>query len=136
MPTPPRPGWITALRNSVWLLPEGAPVAAPDRWAAGQLGPSSMFGPCLSSQRQAAAARLRRRQAERAVCRAVFGEVAQRCIAVGLELPAAFQPAIAIEPMTDQRRGWNPALALRAAKTRKVAIGMRDGFARPRRGAP
>jgi hypothetical protein len=32
--------------------------------------------------------------------------------------------------MTDQHRGWNPALALRAAKTRKVVIGM-DFVERP-----
>jgi hypothetical protein len=38
-------------------------------------------------------------------------------------LPAAFEPAIVIDPMTSQRRGWNPAPALRAAKTRKVVIG-------------
>src|SRR6202011_462998 len=53
----------------------------------------------------------------------VFVEVASRRIAVRLVQPAAFQPAIAIEPMTSQRRGWNPARALRAAKTRKVVIG-------------
>src|SRR5260370_39187656 len=124
MPTPPRPGWITALRNSVRLSPEGAPVAAPGRWAAGQLGPSSMSFPCLSGQRQAAAARVHRRQAGSSAHRTVFVDVADRRIAVGFGLPAAFQAAIAIEPMTDQRRGWNPALALRAAKTRKVVIGM------------
>src|SRR5260370_26762100 len=103
MPTPPRPGWITALRNSVRLSPEGAPVAAPERWAAGQLGPSSMSFPCLSGQRQAAAARLRRRRAGGPARRSVFIEGADRCIAVrlGLGLPAAFQPAIAIDPMTD-----------------------------------
>jgi hypothetical protein len=75
---------------------------------------------CLSDQRQAPAARLRRRLAERTV----FVEVADRHVAVGLDLPAAFEPAIAIDPMTSQRRGWNPSLALRAAKTRKVVIGM------------
>src|ERR1700726_2389261 len=80
-----------------------------------------MSFPCLSGQRQAA--RLRRRRAGSPARRTMFGEVAERCIAVGLGLPAAFQPAVAIEPMTDQRRGWNPALALRAAKTRKVVIG-------------
>ncbi|WP_143039757.1 MULTISPECIES: hypothetical protein [Bradyrhizobium] len=74
----------------------------------------------LSGQRQAPAARLHRRLAERAV----FVEVADRQIAAGLDLPAAFHPAIAIDPMTSQRRGWNPSLALRAAKTRKVVIGM------------
>jgi hypothetical protein len=53
----------------------------------------------------------------------VFVDVADKCIAARLGLPAAFQPAIAIDPMTSQRRGWNPAPALRAAKTRKVVIG-------------
>ena len=57
-------------------------------------------------------------------------EVVDRFIAAGLGLPAAFQPAIAIGPMTDQYRGWNPALALRAAKTRKVVVGM-DFVERP-----
>ena len=47
MPTPPRPDWITAAINSM-LSPEEAPVAAPNRCAAGQLGPSSMLVPCLS----------------------------------------------------------------------------------------
>src|ERR1700721_2147569 len=121
MPTPPRPGWIAALLNSVWF-PEGAPVAAPDRRAAGQLGPSSMSVLCLSGRRQAAAVRLHRRQAGSPVYRPVFA--GDRRIAVGLGLPAAFQPAIAIEPMTSQRRGWNSALAPRAAKTRKVVIGV------------
>ena len=83
-----------------------------------------MSFPCLSDQRQAAAARLCRRQAGSPARCAVFIEVADRCIAAGFDLPAAFQVAIAIKPMTDQRRGWNPALALRAAKTRKVVIGM------------
>jgi hypothetical protein len=54
----------------------------------------------------------------------MFVEVADPRIAAGLGLPAAFQAPIPIEPMTDQRRGWSPALALRAAKTRKVVIGM------------
>src|SRR6202158_2536119 len=46
----------------------------------------------------------------------------ERRIAVGLGLPAAFQAAIAIEPMTSERRGWRPALACcrRAAKARQV----------------
>jgi hypothetical protein len=43
MLTPPRPGWITALRNSLRLFPEGAPVTAPDWCVAGQLDPSSML---------------------------------------------------------------------------------------------
>jgi hypothetical protein len=43
---------------------------------------------------------------------------------VAHRMPAAFQPTIAIKPMTSQRRGWNPALTLRAAKTRKVVIGI------------
>jgi hypothetical protein len=86
----------------------------------------------LSGQRQAPAARLHRRLAERAV----FVEVADRQIAAGLDLPAAFQPAIAIDPMTSQRRGWNPSLALRAAKTRKVVIGMGIDEAPAQRNAP
>jgi hypothetical protein len=57
MPTPPRPGWITALRNLLRLFPEGAPVTAPDRCVAGQLGPSSMLVLSLSGQGQAAATR-------------------------------------------------------------------------------
>jgi hypothetical protein len=56
--------------------------------------------------------------------RTVFVEVADWRIAAGLGLPATFQAAVVIEPMTGQRRGWNPALALRAANTRKVVIGM------------
>jgi hypothetical protein len=60
MPTPPRPGWITALRYSLRLFPEGAPVAAPERRAAGQLGPSSISVLSLSGQRHTAAARLLR----------------------------------------------------------------------------
>src|ERR1700676_2798179 len=65
---------------------------------------------------------MRRRPAGSSACGSVFVEVADRRIAVGFGLPAAFQVAIAIEPTTSQRRGWNPALALRAAKTRKVVI--------------
>src|ERR1700722_20688449 len=109
MPTPPRPGWIAALRNSVWF-PEGAPVAVPDRRAAGQLGPSSMSVLCLSGQRQAAAARLHL---------LVFIEIVGRRVA-GFGLPAAFEAAVAVEPMTGERRGWRPAPAhcRRAAKTR------------------
>jgi hypothetical protein len=55
-----------------------------------------------------------------------------------LNLPLAFEPSVAIEPMTGQSRGWRPTLARcrRAAKTRQVVIGMDDGIARPRRGAP
>jgi hypothetical protein len=88
---------------------------------------------CLSGHRQAPAARLHRRLAERTV----FVEVADRQIAVGLDLPPAFQPAIAIDPMTSQRPGWNPSLALRAAKTRKVVIGMGIDEAGPaQRNAP
>jgi hypothetical protein len=88
---------------------------------------------CLSGHRQAPAARLHWRLAERTV----FVEVADRQIAVGLDLPAAFQPTIAIDPMTSQRRGWNPSLDLRAAKTRKVVIGMGIDEAGPaQRNAP
>ena len=58
-------------------------------------------------------------------------------IPIGLRLPAALQPAVTIEPMTSQRRGWNPATALRAAKTRKVVIGIgtigKPGLVQPRR---
>jgi hypothetical protein len=50
MPTPPRPDWITAVENLV-LSPEGVPVAAPERFTTGRLGPSSMLMiPCLSSR--------------------------------------------------------------------------------------
>jgi hypothetical protein len=49
MPTPPRPDWITAVENLV-LSPEGVPVAAPERFTTGRLGPSSMLIPCLSSR--------------------------------------------------------------------------------------
>ena len=80
--------------------------------------------PRLSGQRQAAAGRVHRRRAGSTAHRSVFVEVADWRIAAGLDLPAAFEAAVMIEPMTRQRRGWNPALALRAAKTRKVVIGM------------
>ena len=49
MPTPPRPDWITAVAN-LMLSPEGVPVAAPDWFTTGRLGPSSMLIPCLSSR--------------------------------------------------------------------------------------
>jgi hypothetical protein len=49
MPTPPRPDWITAVSN-LMLSPEGVPVAAPDWFTTGRLGPSSMVIPCLSSR--------------------------------------------------------------------------------------
>jgi hypothetical protein len=49
MPTPPRPDWITAVAN-LMLSPEGVPVAAPDWFTTGRLGPSSMSIPCLSSR--------------------------------------------------------------------------------------
>ena len=42
MPTPPRPDWITAVSN-LMLSPEGVPVAAPDWFTTGRLGPSSML---------------------------------------------------------------------------------------------
>ena len=45
MPTPPRPDWITAVANFM-LSPEGVPVAAPDWFTTGRLGPSSMVIPC------------------------------------------------------------------------------------------
>src|SRR5260370_41768194 len=81
-----------------------------------------MSPPCLAGQPQAAAARLHPRQAG-SPDRAVFVEVTVRRIAGGL-LPAALEPTVALDPMTSQRRSWNPALALLAAKTRKVVIGM------------
>src|SRR5258708_10188531 len=95
------------------LSPEGAPVAAPDWFATGRLGPSSMTVLCLSGQPQGPAARLhRQRPAGSAACRGVlvFIEIAGRRV-VGLGLPAAFQPAVAVEPMTGERRGCRPALA-------------------------
>ena len=49
MPTPPRPDWITAVSNSM-LSPEGVPVAAPDWFTTGRLGPSSMVVPYLSNR--------------------------------------------------------------------------------------
>jgi hypothetical protein len=49
MPTPPRPDWITAVSNSM-LSPEGVPVAAPDWFTTGRLGPSSMAVPYLSNR--------------------------------------------------------------------------------------
>src|ERR1700682_418997 len=49
MPTPPRPDWITAVSNSM-LSPEGVPVAGPDWFATGRLGPSSMAIPYLSNR--------------------------------------------------------------------------------------
>jgi hypothetical protein len=57
----------------------------------------------------------------------VFIEIVGRRVA-GFDLPAAFQPAVAIEPMTGERRGWRPAPAhcRRAAKTRQIVIGMYD----------
>jgi hypothetical protein len=125
--TRPRPGWITALRNSLRSFPKGAPVTAPDRCVAGQLGPWSMLVLSLSGQGEAAAT----------TCRVVLIEGSGGRV-VGLGLPTAFQPAISIEPMTSEHRGWRPALARfrRAAKTRQVVIGMHDGSARPRRNAP
>jgi hypothetical protein len=65
----------------------------------------------------------------------VFIDNALRRIAIGLGQPAAFQPAVAIEPMTGERGGWNPALAPWAAKTQQVVIGM-HGFSQPGRHAP
>jgi hypothetical protein len=119
------------------LFPEGAPVTAPDRCVAGQLDPSSMLILSLSSQGHAAAVRWHRRPAAGATRRAVFIESAGGRV-IGLGLPMAFQPAVSIEPMTGQRRGWRPALACfrRAAKTRQVVIAVHDGFMRPRRDAP
>src|ERR1700731_1696869 len=73
---------------------------------------------CLSGQRQAAAARLHL---------LVFIEIVGRRVA-GFGLPAAFEAAVAVEPMTGERRGWRPAPAhcRRAAKTRQIVIGMYD----------
>src|ERR1700733_8520092 len=110
MPTPPRPSWITALRDSLRLFPEGAPVTAPDRCVAGQLGPSSMLVLSLSGQRQAAATRQHRWPAAGTTCRVVFiASAGGRVLDLGP--PTAFQPAISTEPMTSEHRGWRPALA-------------------------
>jgi hypothetical protein len=49
MPTPPRPDGITAVLSSMLSL-EGIPVAAPEWFTTGRLGPSSMVIPCLSSR--------------------------------------------------------------------------------------
>src|SRR5712664_4129652 len=53
-------------------------------------------------------------------------QIANRLVGTALGLPAAFQPAVALEPMTGQRRGWRPALARcrRAAEARQVVIGI------------
>jgi hypothetical protein len=117
---------VLALLREWWRERSAWDAVAPEGGAAGQLGPSSMSLPCLSGQRQAAAARLHRREAGSPAHRHVFVEVADWRIAAGLDLPAAFQLAVALDPMTSQRQGWNPALALRAAKTRKVVIGIAD----------
>jgi hypothetical protein len=137
MPTRPRPGWITALQNALRLFPERAPVTAPDRCVAGQLGPSSMLILSLSGQGEASAVRWHRRPAEGATCRLVFIQSAGGRV-VGLGQPTAFQPAVAIEPMTSEHRGWRPTLACfrRAAKSRQVVIAMHDGFTPARRDAP
>jgi len=69
----------------------------------------------------------------------VFAGIGDRRIAVGL--PAAFEPAAAIEPVTGERRGWRPAPARcrRAAKPRQVVIGIgcvgKAGLAQPGRDA-
>jgi hypothetical protein len=91
----------------------------------------------LSGQGEAAAVRWHRRPAAAATCRLVFIESAGGCV-VGLGQPMAFQPAVAIEPMTSEHRGWRPALACfrRAAKSRQVVIAMHDGFTPARRDAP
>jgi hypothetical protein len=126
MPMPPRPDGIAALPDSVRLFPEGAPVAAPERWAAGDLGPSSMAASCLSGERQAAAARRHRQRRGDPALRAAPIDSPDRRIAIGLGLPSAFQAAVAIKPVTGERRRWRPALASdrRAAKSRKVVIGI------------
>jgi hypothetical protein len=54
----------------------------------------------------------------------VFINTAERRVCLGQ--PAAFQPAVAIEPMTSERRGWNPAFTPWAAKTQQVVIGSHD----------
>jgi hypothetical protein len=137
MLTPPRSAGITALQNLLRLFPEGAPVTAPDRCVAGQPGPSSMLVLSLSGQGKAAATRQHRRPAAGPTDRVVFIESAAGRV-VGLGSPMAFQPAISIEPMTDEHRGRRPALACfsRTAKPRQVVIAMHDGCARPRHDAP
>lgn len=66
------------------------------------------------------------RRAGHAVQRIAFAEPVARRIAACLSLPSAFQPAVAIDPMTGERRRWSPALACRrrAANSRKVVIAM------------
>jgi hypothetical protein len=137
MLTPPRPSRITALRNLLRLFPEGAPVTAPDRCVAGQLDPWSMLVLSLSGEREAAATRQHRQPAAGATCRLTFIDSVGGRVA-GLGLPTAFQPAISIEPMTSEHRGWRPALTCfrRAAKPRQVVIAGHDGSTRPRRNAP
>ncbi|MDB5640669.1 MAG: hypothetical protein JWP51_5577 [Bradyrhizobium sp.] len=57
------------------------------------------------------------------------------------DLPAAFEPAVAIKPMTGKHRRWRPALARcrRVAKPRQVVIAIRamgkPGLVQPRRDA-
>jgi hypothetical protein len=93
--------------------------------ACGDTFPTFTVIPCSSGQRQMA--RSGWRPSGSAVGRGMplFIGAAGRCV-VPLGMPAAFQPAVAIEPMTGERRGWRPALARchRAAKTRQVVIGM------------
>lgn len=124
MLTPPRPGWITALRNQMRLCFENAPVASPKRWAAGQLGPSSMSVLCFIQRPVTPLPRRLAEDARRCRMFVAFGIVHR--LRAGLGLPTAFQLTIAINPVTGECRGWRPAPARcrRAAKTRRVVIGM------------
>jgi hypothetical protein len=67
----------------------------------------------------------------------VVVEIGMRRIAIGFGVPAAFEPAVANEPMAGQRAGWNPAPArcCEMAKSRPVVVAMHVGV-RPRRDAP
>ncbi len=139
---PPRRDRVTAIGN-VMLFPEGIPVAAPERWATGQLGPSSMLRPwlCGGATRRTASVPMLQGGLECAAGQAYLLQAIARRVA-GVGLPPALQPVAALDrnPMTVQHRVWTPALRGRAAKTRSVVIGMdmtgRYGPARSRRHAP
>src|ERR1700676_4356937 len=59
----------------------------------------------------------------------VVVEIGRRRIAIGLGVPAAFEPAVPNEPMTGQRTEWNPAPArcCEMAKSRPVVVAMHAG---------
>jgi hypothetical protein len=85
---------------------------------------SSLSGSCSSGQRKVA--RSERRSSASAAWRGILVCIEPTARSgAGLEMPAAFQAAVAINPMTGERRGWRPALARchRAAKSRQVVIG-------------